>query len=65
MRRIRDWTATIAALLAISAAVTIKAEISSLSFQESAVTTRAGWFAAARGRDGIPNEPSGLVIQRD
>lgn len=54
MRRITDCTATIAALLAISAAVTIKAEISPLSFQGSAVTSRTDWFAAAGARDGKP-----------
>ncbi len=59
MRKIRDWTATIAALLAITAAVIIKAEITPLSFQESAATTRADWFAASRGS--IPIELSGAA----
>jgi hypothetical protein len=55
MRRIADWSAALAALLAALVAVTITTTGSQLSsVQEDAVTNRVDWFAAARGRDGIP-----------
>lgn len=54
MKRIADWSVALAALLAAFTAVTIKTTDFQLPFaQESAVTSRADWFAA-RPREGIP-----------
>jgi hypothetical protein len=57
MKRIADWSVALAALLAAFAAVTIKiTDLQHPHVHESAVTSRADWFAAARARDGTPTK---------